>query len=214
MARKSEAYIGARFDRLTVTGEPVSVAGKNGKCYVAVRCDCATEKTVRISTLGTSARSCGCLRNETASARARTHGMRKTSEYAIWTSMKQRCHNPAHQHYEDYGGRGITVCQRWQDSFEAFFGDIGPRPSADHTLDRVDNDRGYEPGNVQWRTRREQAQNRRPQLRDTCANGHERTPENVRERPGGGRTCRVCDREREPNRPARRRRKNEPTQTN
>src|SRR4051794_39546570 len=110
MARKDEAHVGARFGRLTVVGE---VARRDGSAYAPVRCDCGTEKTIRISTLGTSAKSCGCLNREAASSRSTTHGMRQTSEYAIWTSMKQRCHNPAHQHFDSYGGRGITVCQRW-----------------------------------------------------------------------------------------------------
>ncbi|MFB6955481.1 AP2 domain-containing protein [Streptomyces sp. NPDC056309] len=200
MARKAEAYIGARFGRLTVVGEAVRGQSKRGKPYIGVRCDCGSEKTIRISTLGTNAKSCGCLNSEVSSARSRTHGMRDSSEYAIWTSMKQRCLNPAHRRYENYGGRGITVCPRWQTSFEAFLADMGPRPSKDHTLDRLDNDRGYEPGNVAWRTYREQAANRRPQLRETCAKGHPRTPENVHVRPDGGRTCRVCDRDRPPRR--------------
>jgi hypothetical protein len=196
VARKAEAHIGARFGRLTVIGEPARGKGTTTSLRVDVRCDCGTEKTIRISSLGTSARSCGCLNREVASTNNRTHGMRKRNEYAIWTSMKQRCLNPAHRHYASYGGRGITVCQRWQDSFEAFLADVGPRPSKAHTLDRIDNDRGYEPDNVAWRTRTEQAQNRRPQLRETCAKGHPRTPENVHIRPDGGRTCRVCDRDR------------------
>ncbi|GED89332.1 hypothetical protein [Streptomyces sp. 6-11-2] len=200
MARKAEAYIGARFSRLTVIGELTHGTGKTTSLRLAVRCDCGTEKTIRISTLGTSAKSCGCLNSEAASTRSRTHGMRNSGEYTIWTSMKQRCLNSAHRHYKEYGGRGITVCPRWQTSFEAFLADMGPRPSKSHTLDRIDNDRGYEPGNVAWRTYKEQAANRRPQLRETCAKGHPRTPENVHVRPDGGRTCRVCDRERPPRR--------------
>lgn len=81
---------------------------------------------------------------------ARTHGMSRTPLYCIWTTMVQRCHNPNAQKWKYYGGRGITVCDRWRDSFEAFMADVPPRPSAAHSLDREDNSRGYEPGNVRW----------------------------------------------------------------
>ena len=83
------------------------------------------------------------------------------SERARWRTMIARCTNAASLSFSIYGGRGITVCDRWRESFEAFREDVGPRPSAAHSLDRIDNDRGYEPGNVRWATRRDQARNRR-----------------------------------------------------
>lgn len=194
MARVAEAFIGARFDRLIVIAEPSHEGGRYPR--VNVRCDCGTEKNLRVSVLGVGTKSCGCLGRETAGEKARTHGMRNTSEYNIWTSMKQRCHNPNFRFYANYGGRGISVCERWRESFEAFYADMGPRPSKKHTIDRIDNDGGYEPGNCAWSTYKEQAQNKRPQLRATCINGHERTPKNVRVRPDGAKTCRPCDNER------------------
>lgn len=194
MARLTETIVGARFGRLTVAGEPAKI---DSYTRVAVRCDCGTEKTIRTSSLGSSANSCGCFRKEDSSARFRTHGMRDTSEYRIWQGMKWRCLNPNYKPYPNYGGRGITVCDRWRDSFEAFLADMGPRPSKKHTLDRLDNDGNYEPGNVAWRTYAEQSQNRRPQLRETCVNDHPRTPENVRVQPNGARACRVCDKDRQ-----------------
>ncbi|WP_155054542.1 hypothetical protein [Streptomyces blattellae] len=193
MANRAQATPGARFGRLTVVGEPTR--GANSR--IEVRCDCGSEKTIALRALGTTTNSCGCLGKETASARARKHGKRDTPEYRIWQGMKWRCLNPNYKPYPRYGGRGIKVCDRWIDSFEAFLADVGPRPSPKHTLDRLDNDGNYEPGNVAWRTYKEQAQNKRPQLRDTCVHGHPRTPENVRVRPDGGRTCRVCDKERQ-----------------
>lgn len=82
-------------------------------------------------------------------------------EYAIWNAMRARCHNPKHKRFSDYGGRGITVCDRWRDSFEDFLTDVGSRPSSDLTLDRIDNNGNYEPGNVRWVSMAAQAENRR-----------------------------------------------------
>ena len=86
-----------------------------------------------------------------------------TPEYAVWKMLKQRCLNPRARKYPDYGARGITVCERWRDSFVAFLADVGPRPGPGYSIDRFpDNDGNYEPGNVRWATAKEQAANRRP----------------------------------------------------
>ena len=86
----------------------------------------------------------------------------KLPENRIWAVMIQRCHNPKNTVFAYYGGSGITVCQKWRDSFEAFLSDVGPRPSDKHSIDRIDNSKGYEPGNCKWSTREEQAANKRP----------------------------------------------------
>jgi hypothetical protein len=87
--------------------------------------------------------------------------MKGTPEYKAWDSMRARCNNPRAKGYNNYGGRGISVCDEWQQSFEAFFAHIGQRPSPKHSVDRKDNSKGYEPGNIRWATAKEQQRNRR-----------------------------------------------------
>jgi hypothetical protein len=97
-------------------------------------------------------------------ARPKEHGHAgppASSEYRAWSSIKGRCFNPKDPRFEDYGGRGITVCAQWATNFLAFLADVGPRPSRAHSIDRIDNDGHYEPGNVKWSTAREQCSNRR-----------------------------------------------------
>jgi len=150
---------GQRFVRLLVVAR---VGNRGPRVTWKVVCDCGETGVVLGCNLTSgNTRSCGCLNREVTLARVTTHGESKTAEYDVWTGIKNRCANENEPAFKNYGGRGIRVCVRWLDSFENFLLDVGRRPSAMHTLERVNNDGNYEPGNVRWATRTEQSRNRR-----------------------------------------------------
>ena len=108
-----------------------------------------------------NSKNCGCLNDARIGSLNRTHGKaNRLSEYRIWKQIRGRCLTPSNKRYADYGGRGITVCEEWND-FEVFLDDVGPRPSPQHSLDRIDNDKGYSPDNCRWATSTEQNSNKR-----------------------------------------------------
>lgn len=125
------------------------------------RCDCGRYRSVQGNTLtsGTSV-SCGCLRDEKSGQREYRHGMSRSGEYDIWNQARNRCFNPKNSRYKHYGARGIRMCEQWRRDFSAFYRDMGPRPSAKHTIDRINNLGHYEPGNCRWITNKEQQRNR------------------------------------------------------
>lgn len=153
---------GQRFGRLvaiTQSGWHPLPSGKRMPVWHC-SCDCGSKLNVKKAYLTSGdTTSCGCLRREKAAALKKSHGKANSgSTYDIWVLMRQRCNNPKAKGFRYYGGRGITVCQRW-DSFEAFLNDMGERPPG-LTLDRIEADGNYEPGNCRWATWETQNRNK------------------------------------------------------
>lgn len=150
-----------RHGRLLVVGREVKLSGSKNRVFWICKCDCGSMTSVVndwIANGGT--RSCGCLQRERTKERATTHGLSRTKLHRAWGAMHTRCNNPNYEQWHNYGGRGISVCERWS-SFEDFAADVGEPPAAHYSLDRINNERGYEPGNVRWATARQQSRNRR-----------------------------------------------------
>ena len=151
------------FGRLTVIAFNKTLKS-NGMSMWECKCSCGKSKSVRRDVLlNGEVSSCGCLRREVKTK----HGKRKTKVYDVWASMIQRCSNPNSSHYHYYGGRGIGVCERWQE-FKNFYADMG-EPMPGLTIERVNNEKGYSPDNCKWATQMEQNNNSR-----RCRNYKER----------------------------------------
>jgi hypothetical protein len=163
----STIAIGQRFGRLIAT-KACAARSKGRHIMWQCKCDCGKEVTAKAYRLRHGyVRSCGCLRDEQSFCRVYKHGAAGQSngaypspEYRAWLGARMRCNNSNDGAYANYGGRGITFCEQWN-TFERFFADMGPRPGPEYSLERIDNSKGYCPGNVKWGTLLEQANNKR-----------------------------------------------------
>lgn len=157
--------IGQRFGRLLVVARAIENTAEGHTRWVC-RCDCEGQKEIRANDLKSGkTQSCGCLQTETTRARSTTHGKTprggRSKEYTAWANMVQRCTNPAATHYCYYGAKGVLISPRWLASFEHFLEDVGEKPSPKHSLDRIDVNGHYEPGNCRWVTHTVQMNNTR-----------------------------------------------------
>lgn len=167
MTTSRASLVGKKFTRWTVLAFD-SVGTHRGTRWMCV-CDCGTEKTVDGGSLAAGrTRSCGCLQKELASIKSKAssvHGMSGSYMHRAWSHIKGRCNTPTDAAYGNYGGRGIKICAEWNNSFSAFMSyvslTLGDRPSSAHTIDRIDNDTGYLPGNIRWADKTQQARNTR-----------------------------------------------------
>lgn len=159
---KDEDILNTKYNRLKPIKRVENIYG--GKAFLCI-CDCGNESVVSLGDLkNNKTKSCGCLAKEKSSDNIKkystTHGRHGTPEYRVWRGMRTRCYYENTPQYKNYGGRGIKVCNRWKESFENFYEDMGDKPTPKHQLDRIDNDGNYEPNNCRWVTPSENALNK------------------------------------------------------
>lgn len=159
MAERRKPEIGQRFGQLIIVG-PTGRCDKHGAYYWLCRCDCGNETEVnKFSLFKGKVSGCGCTLADKIAATKIIHNGKGTRLYTCWNNMKARCLNPNNTHFHNYGGRGIKICDRWLNDFEAFRDDMGNAPSPKHSIDRIDVDGDYEPENCRWATQKEQMRN-------------------------------------------------------
>jgi hypothetical protein len=159
--RKDDVHIGSQFERLTVIAGPFyeNASGNRSKLvHWQCRCICGNETRVcHYQLVRGKTRSCGCIQVKHGETRA---WEKPSPEWVSWTSMRHRCDNPRNAQYPRYGGRGISVCERWEESYANFLEDMGRRPTLKHSLDRINVNGPYSPENCKWSTSREQSRNK------------------------------------------------------
>lgn len=156
---KSDNLVGMKFGRLEFV-RIIPERARENRVVAIWKCDCGKEAKAVVSRVKSGqVSSCGCSK-ENARIASTTHGMRNTAEYRTWVAINNRCHCETSKDFHKYGGRGIFVADEWRNDFSAFFAHIGKRPSSGMQIDRIDNERGYVPGNVRWVTPETNSRNR------------------------------------------------------
>lgn len=172
MGKKNIDLLDARFGRLVAKEKLFK--NERGQWVWRFDCDCGgTLEAYAQRVLSGGTKSCGCLQKEIAGASLRTHGKSLSKEHVCWKHIVQRCTNPKDRQWKNYGGRGITICDKWRYSFEAFLEDMGEAPYESFKIERVNNSLGYEPGNCEWKPMKPNVRNRRITLK-VIFNGEER----------------------------------------
>lgn len=144
-----------------ISDEPSVRHGKRIFRVAKFKCVCGKELIRSISDMKTCRVSCGCARGKAHTRHGYAKAGSKLTEYTTWLNIKRRCYLKTHQQYKDYGGRGISVCERWINSFDNFIADMRNKPTPKHTIERINNDGNYDPANCKWATMKEQNRNKR-----------------------------------------------------
>lgn len=160
---KKQELSGQKFGRLTVVNQ---ADNKSGRVCWKCECECGNIKTISAQTLlNGGTKSCGCLRQEMVAQKNTKHGKsirgQVTPEYLTWCEIIKRTENPSCLGFKNYGGRGISICKEWRESFAAFLNDMGKKPTPLHSIERIDNNKNYCPENCKWVTRDVQNKNKR-----------------------------------------------------
>lgn len=151
---------GQKFNRLTAVS---FIERRNRHSYWLFKCDCGKDHITSMNSVTmNNSKSCGCLKIEKDKVNHKKHGMTNTKEFRTWSGMKSRCYNPklSNSNKKNYYDKGIKVCDRWIDSFENFYSDMGKAPTPNHSIDRIDVNGDYTPDNCRWATQKEQCRNK------------------------------------------------------